>query len=365
MQRLYVLAMKLFLLMFVLVVLAAGCAPPASLPTPTVSSIPLTVTPLSVARALASPTSTPPPSPSPLPPSPTPTRVCHTDATPMPTPTAPAEIRMELPTPLPSPRLQTTAEHGQLIDTHFYSPLVGLDMPILIYLPPGYNANSTQRYPVLYMLSGFAGDRREWINYGLCDAIETLVRGGYVPPMMLVLPEGNQSYWFNHAAVPGSDGKPWGDYIWKDVVDYVDAHYHTAADPRLRAIGGLSSGGQAAMMLALTHPEVFSIAGAHSPSTRHADGSLAIYGTQDYFNQYDPEWLFQHAPVPPSLSLWIDVADADTEWGDAVHDLHALLTSLKIPHTFVDTWHGIHDGYYWSAHVIDYVYWYASHWQEP
>ncbi len=283
----------------------------------------------------------------------------------MPTRTPPSEIRMELPTPLPSPRLPVIAAEGQLLDTHFYSALLNQDMPIIVYLPPGYNANLAQRYPTLYMLSGFAGDRREWINYGLCDALETLIRGGYIPPMILVLPAGDNSWWFNHASVPSSDGKPYGDYLWKDVVKYVDGHYRTQADPHARAVGGLSSGGQAAMMLALTHPEVFSIAGAHSPSTRHADGSLVIYGTQDYFNQYDPTWLFQHRLPNPPPSLWIDVAHDDTEWGDAVHQLHDLLTSLKIAHTFVDTWDGVHDGYYWGAHVIDYVLWYASHWQDP
>ncbi len=271
---------------------------------------------------------------------------------------------MLLPTPLPTPSLPGTTAQGQLVDTHFYSALVDMDLPITIYLPPGYNT-STERYPALYMLSGFAGDHREWINYGFCDAVEMLIRGGYIDPMIVVFPDGNRSWWFNHAQVTGSDGKPWGDYIWHDVVGFVDSHYRTQTDPRQRAVGGLSSGGQAAMMLALTHPEVFRIAGAHSPSTRHADGSLAIFGTQDYFNQYDPVWLFQNTKITQPLPLWIDVGDDDTEWGDAIHQLHDLLTSLNIPHTFVDTWHGIHDGYYWGAHATDYLIWYAAQWDEP
>ena len=60
---------------------------------------------------------------------------------------------------------------------------------------------------------------------------------------------------------PDSDGKRWGDYVWKDVVNYADATYRTLTGRESRAIGGLSAGGQAAYALALTHPDVFSIAG--------------------------------------------------------------------------------------------------------
>jgi enterochelin esterase-like enzyme len=232
-------------------------------------------------------------------------------------------------------------------------------MPIVMYLPPGY-FDSERRYPVLYMLSGFAGDPLEWVDYGLCDAMEVLVRGGYIQPMIVVMPSGDHSWWFNHAAVPGSDGKAWGDYVWKDVVAYVDANYRTLPNPESRAIGGLSAGGQGALMFSLTHPELFRVVGAHSPSLRHADGSLPFFGDEAYFNQYDPLWLFKNATRWRGSTYWIDVGDDDTEWGDSIHDLHAFLTSLGVPHTFQDTWHGIHDGYYWGAHVGDYLIWYAS-----
>ncbi len=232
-------------------------------------------------------------------------------------------------------------------------------MPIAIYLPPGY-FDSERRYPVVYMLSGFAGDSLEWVDYGLCDAMELLVRGGYIQPMIVVMPSGDHSWWFNHAAVPGSDGKAWGDYIWKDVVGYVDGNYRTLANRASRAIGGLSAGGQGAMMFSLTHPELFGVVGAHSPSLRHSDGSLPFFGDESYFNQYDPIWLFRNTKRWQGSSYWIDVGDDDTQWGDSIHDLHALLTSLQVPHTFQDTWHGIHDGYYWGAHVGDYMIWYAS-----
>jgi enterochelin esterase-like enzyme len=267
----------------------------------------------------------------------------------------PAVIPIPAITPLPT----IASARSDLVDTLFYSKLIGKEMPILIYLPPGYS-DSKHRYPVLYMLSGFGGDYREWATYGLCKILDLLIRGGQAQPMILVMPEGEQSWWFNHAPVPGSDGKPWGDYIWKDVVGFVDTNYRTLPRRENRAIGGLSAGGQSALMLGLTHPEVFSVVGAHSPSMRGADGSLAVFGDPEYFKQYDPLWLIRNADSWKQLSIWIDMGNQDQEWGTAIENFHVQLDRLGVAHEFKDTWDGIHDSDYWAAHLTDYLTWYTS-----
>ena len=38
-----------------------------------------------------------------------------------------------------------------------------LDRAVAVYLPPNYD-KSTQRYPVLYLLHGYTGDERGWMN---------------------------------------------------------------------------------------------------------------------------------------------------------------------------------------------------------
>lgn len=299
---------------------------------------------------LPTPVSTPTPEP-------TPSSPCVPFITPQPTLTPSAHS--------PAPAFEITPSapvltgKSELREATFYSSRLGEQKPVLIYLPPGYS-DSTRRYPVLYMLSGFSGDRHEWVNWGMCQALEQLIRGGYIQPLIVVMPEGDKSWWFNHAPVPGSDGKPYGDYVWSDVVDYVDGNYRTLPRPTSRAIGGLSAGGQAALSLSLTHPEVFAIVGAHSPSVRHADGSLAMFGDPAYFNQYDIVWLLNNTQTWKQLTIWLDTADEDTQWGPADHDLHNLMVSLGVPHEYQDNWHGIHDDYYWSAHISDYLLWYSS-----
>lgn len=257
------------------------------------------------------------------------------------------------------PRLRGESGISQLVDTTFRSSALDREMPILVYLPPGYY-ESSRRYPVLYMLGGFTGSYREWVNWGICDALEWLIRGGHIQPLIVVLPEGDNSFWFNHAPVPGSEGKPWGDYVWRDVVSYVDLNFRTVRARESRAVGGLSAGGQAALAFALTHPEVFSIVGAHSPSVRRADGSLVFFGDQEYYNQFDPVWLFQNTTTWDQLTIWIDVGAEDNQWGGPAFDLHMMLRERGIPHEFHNEWHGIHDNYYWTPHIPDYVDWYAS-----
>ena len=264
-----------------------------------------------------------------------------------------------IPIPVITPRPTLATARSDLVDARFSSPLIGEELPILIYLPPGYY-DSSRRYPVLYLLSGFAGDYREWATYGACHVLDTLIRGGKVQPMILVMPEGEQSWWFNHAPIPGSDGKPWGDYVWHDVVGVVDANYRTLPRRASRAIGGLSSGGQSALMLGLTHPEVFSVVGAHSPSFRGADGSLAIFGDPEYFKQYDPVWIIHHSDSWKQLTIWLDMGEEDTQWGSAIENFHALLDQYSVSHEFQDTWAGVHDSDYWAAHLSDYFQWYSS-----
>ncbi len=312
-------------------VVSVRCAPSTSDPTPA------SVSALSFAPAL----SQTPVSPCGLAPLP--------DCTPVVRPTL---------TPLPQQPLVVTGR-SQWVDTKFKSALLDQELPILVYLPPGY-FDSPKRYPTLYLLGGFAGDYREWTYWGMCEVLERLIRGGEIQPMIVVLPAGDHSWWFNHANVPGSDGKPWGDYVWKEVVGYADANYRTLPRRNSRAIGGLSAGGQAALMLALTHPEVFSVAGAHSPSIRGADGSVEAFGDSEYFKQYDPVWLIEHTQTWRQLTVWIDIGKEDAQWGDAIVTFHRWMDAHGVPHEFNDTWTGIHDDAYWSAHLPDYLTWYAS-----
>ncbi len=232
------------------------------------------------------------------------------------------------------------------------------------------------------MLHGYGGwtlqNTTEWEQFGLLTRAEELMNAGKIKPMIIVQPDGFEpdgqpSLFFNHA--PELGGKRYGDYMWQDVVNYIDATYRTIRAKQARAIGGFSFGGQGALELSLLHPEVFAIVGAHSPSFRGADNTIAaIGGDWNWFNQYDPIYLVQNTKTVYELTLWMDVGKQDDKVtcnppvtaneppGDrrCVQSFEALLVAKGVPHEWHNEWDGIHEGYsYWGPHIPDYLQWYS------
>jgi enterochelin esterase-like enzyme len=309
---------------------------------------------------------------------PTETAIPTDTATPTATPTltatptrtfTPTATRTPTPYPIPSGTIAR-------IDSTFRSASLGMDREVIVYLPPGYDATPQRRYPVLYLLHGWGGfdlkHTTEWEQWGLQQGVQDLIVKGVSQPMIVVQPlsylpnpPNECSLYFNHG--PGTDGKPWGDYIWKDVVNYVDAAYRTLPRRESRAIGGFSFGGQGALSLGLTHPEVFKVIGGHSPSFRQADGAIDFMNDPNWFNQFDPVWLVKNTNAAKQLSIWMDVALGDDkvrncgEGSDhCVEAFHALLSAQGIPHAWQDQWPGPHEGSYWEGHLPDYMAWYSS-----
>lgn len=292
----------------------------------------------------------------------TPTLTPTSTQTPLPTLT-----RTPTRTPLPT-------GHITRIDTQYHSTALNEDRRILIYLPPGYNESPQRRYPVLYLLHGYGGFTSqistEWEQWGLKDKAEAMILSGQIQPLIIVQPsgfmgDGQPSYFFNHG--PGTDGKRWGDAIWQDAVNYVDTNYRTLSQVQSRAIGGFSLGGQGALSLALLHPEVFRIVGAHSPSFRGADGSIPFINDWNYFNQFDPIWLVENTETGRQLNIWMDVGANDdrvrncgTGSNRCVEAFHELLLARGMPHDWHDDWPGLHEGpTYWGPHIPDYLAWYS------
>jgi len=153
--------------------------------------------------------------------------------------------------------------HGRFLERWFDSAALERSMRYFIYLPPDYDA-SARTYPVLYLLHGAAGEAEEWAAYGFLDRLDAGIRDRSLNPFIAVLPEGEFGYWLNHA----EEGYRWGDYLVQDLVAEVDAGYRTVPTPAGRAVGGLSMGGAGGLVQAFTHPAIFGVVGAHSPSLR-------------------------------------------------------------------------------------------------
>ena len=243
----------------------------------------------------------------------------------------------------------------------FHSAALGRAMPYFIYLPPGYET-ATARYPVIYMLHGMSGTNEEWRGYGLIDTADKMIRSGAIRPLIIVLPQGDQAYWVDHAAP--TDHTAWGRYMAKDVVGSVDAGFRTLADAADRAIGGVSMGAHGAVQLAMNYPGEFSVVGAHSLVLRRYDTAPPYFGSQTDWSKRDPmQLVYSKAETMRSVDLWIDIGAADP-WAKLAEQFNGELNTLKIAHEWHE-WSGDHSAAYWRAHLAEYLRFYdaslASH----
>ena len=258
--------------------------------------------------------------------------------------------------PPTAPRVDQ-AVGGYLRDGEFFSAALGRTMPYGIYLPPGYDAAS-RRYPVLYMLHGGGGHYSEWVEYGLPEGAEGMILDGRIGPLIIVLPQGDRSYWSNHADDNGVRGEAWGDYVAFDLVAHIDATYRTLPQPGGRAIGGLSMGGFGALQLALKYPDIFGAAGGHSPSLRTFEDRPDFLGDAEHFASLDPLELATRVAPAGAPRLWLDVGGED-RWTERVIDLHNILRRRGIRHEYHAA-SGGHDADYWNTHVPDYLRFYDA-----
>jgi enterochelin esterase-like enzyme len=230
----------------------------------------------------------------------------------------------------------------------FYSDLLQREMAYWVYLPPGY-VETASRYPVLYALHGGGGGLEEWAAYGLLDAADIAFREGSLRPFIIVLPQGDKSFWTNWA----NDSLRWGDYLAYEVVWQIDSAFATLRSPAARAVGGNSMGGWGALYQGLTHPDIFGVVVANSPSLYPDDGSLRFLGEGEEFASKEPLSLSLSAPNATALRIWLDVGEEDP-WLERTRQLQDNLQARQIQHDW-RLYPGIHGPEYWVQHVPDYL----------
>jgi Putative esterase len=63
-----------------------------------------------------------------------------------------------------------------------------------VYTPACYRQQTNRRYPVIYLLHGGEHNEEHWDNVGVDEAADTLIAGGTIPPLLIVLPDGGQDF---------------------------------------------------------------------------------------------------------------------------------------------------------------------------
>lgn len=149
---------------------------------------------------------------------------------------------------------------GEVLTQQFPSRILGRDYRYMVYLPKGY-ATAAERFPVLYLLHGAAGDEREWLDNGkLLAAMDSLIDGGEIAPMVVVMPGHPQGWWVDGTRDKGETA------LLNELLPHAESHFRVDAEPGLRLLGGISAGGYGALNLVLKYPERFAAAALLSPA---------------------------------------------------------------------------------------------------
>ncbi len=303
----------------------------------------------------------------------------------------------------PSATRRMAIPNGTIHEDLFPSASLGVAKRLVVYLPPSYAADTSQRFPVAYYLHGLGGAESDWVARGGIDAAADSLFNRGTPEMIIVMPDGDDGWYTTwttqlayrtcadtlHGEAASSfcvEHQRYDDYIARDVVRYVDTHYRTQADRAHRGIGGLSMGGYGALSIALRYPEVFSAAASHSgvvsplyigpypfvaPAKYATQADVTRTAVAAYWARYQMYWgtdlsrwlladpfheaelVLRHSARMPALFIDCGTEDALIDQNRALHDE---LTRLRVRHDYAE-WPGAHTWRYWSTHVRESLAW--------
>ncbi|HKR95067.1 MAG TPA: alpha/beta hydrolase-fold protein, partial [Candidatus Angelobacter sp.] len=197
------------------------------------------------------------------------------------------------------------------------------------------------------------GGFRDWSNY-------SDVAGYAEQGVILIMPEGNDSYYVNSADHPE---ERYEDYIVYDLIADVESRFPVARDQASRAIAGVSMGGFGAVTLALKHPDLFMFVGGLSsaldvptrPFSAKRIGQWrhhrSIFGPwKGQHQQENDPFVLARSADPEKMPYFFLTCGDQEGLLPANRKFAALLHERNFKYEF-HTGHGGHDWNQWNSHV--------------
>jgi enterochelin esterase-like enzyme len=218
--------------------------------------------------------------------------------------------------------------HGT-VSYAYYPSMQHTTGQLVIYTPPGYEKNTTKKYPVFYLISGTTDTEETWFKVGHTNLIlDNLIAEGKAAPMIIVMPYGNIEARMAEQLGDAKPGDPtsrespsamsrmknFSDDLTKNVIPYIDRMYRTIADRNSRAIGGFSRGGGQTLRTAFWNMDNFSW--------------ICTYSA--YLPAAEMESSFQNIVSDPAVTnkrlklLWVSVGTEDFLYNDTAGFLNYL-----------------------------------------
>jgi len=213
-----------------------------------------------------------------------------------------------------------------------------------IYLPPGYAADATRRYPAIYHLHGAGGNETRTLY-----SAEVLHRGILAkrwPEMIMVFPNGGRATMYQDSA----DGRFLAETtVIKELIPHIDQTYRTIAAREGRCIEGFSMGGRGSTHLALKYPELFCSLFNQAGNVYHtSEMATAVKPTEWPLNYLgnDADRLQANdsyvsleknlSRIKDKLRIQIACGTADDGHIVTVREFHRALLKSGVDHTYIE-----------------------------
>jgi predicted alpha/beta superfamily hydrolase len=148
-----------------------------------------------------------------------------------------------------------------------------LPRDIVVWLPPDYEQNLEEYYPVLYMHDGQnlfdPNSSFTKIDWQMDEAADSLIRKNKIKPIIIVGIYNTTDRYEEYS--PTSKGNYYMQFITTKLKPIIDSNYRTLKDRKNTAVGGSSMGGLISFMLIWNYPNYFSKAACFSPAFKYRD----------------------------------------------------------------------------------------------
>jgi len=233
-------------------------------------------------------------------------------------------------------------------EKQIYSAVMHKDIPAIFIIPESYYS-STKSFPVVYLLHGFDGGYRNWVDLTSVEDLPDLY------DIIVVCPDGDKDSWYFDS--PIDSNSQYETHIAGEVVSFTDKTYRTIKSRSGRAIAGLSMGGHGALFLAWRHNDVFGAAGSMSGgvdfrgSKNKYNISKKIGSFEEYPERWDSLTVINNVEniKKAKLAIIIDCGVNDPFIG-MNRTFHDSLLKAEVPHDYIER-PGTHGWKYWNNAV--------------
>lgn len=235
--------------------------------------------------------------------------------------------------------------HGDVRFHWYLSKTNGSYRKCLVYTPPGYDRQTTDRYPVLYLQHGAGESELGWIMQGKANFIlDNLIAIGKARPMVIVMDNGYAPRsGAENPYRPGGSDNIFADLVTMELIPMIDNHYRTLTNRENRAIAGLSMGGGQALNIGLGHPELFASVATFSGGSRDLNIKTSYSG------------VFKDATKFNSTYTLLFIGCGTLEGGyAAMKGFHEALTQHGINNTWSEPV-GSHEWQVWRVHLYEFA----------